>query len=128
MYKYSCILDKVKSQTNGVFSDKAVKSYDDFSIDGNMPTVKATIRNGAGIHCRPASLILKAATEMNDHEFFVISNNIEVPLSSILSLISLGLQKGDSVEIKVTGPDADNACAKMAALFETEFDFPPREV
>jgi len=92
-----------------------------------MSAKKVIIKNGAGIHCRPASLILKAATEMADHDFFVVSNGIEAPLSSILSLISLGLQRGDSVEIKADGPNADVACEKMAELFEKEFDFPPRE-
>lgn len=111
----------------GVFSGKSLIKLPVFLIDGNMSTKQATIKNGAGIHCRPASLILKAATEMNDHDFFVISSDIEVPLSSILALISLGLQQGDSIEIKVDGPDAESACQKMVELFETEFDFPPRE-
>ncbi len=92
-----------------------------------MGTRKVTIRNQAGIHCRPASMILKAATEMSDHSFSVIHNDIEVPLSSILSLISLGLQRGDTVTVKAEGPDPEYACGKMAELFEYEFDFPPRD-
>jgi phosphocarrier protein HPr len=109
------------------FSQNKPKKLSLFLIDRIMSSKKATIKNDAGIHCRPASLILKAATEMNDHDFLVISNDVEVSLSSILSLISLGLQRGDSVEIKVEGPDAEIACDKMVDLFETEFDFPPRE-
>ena len=35
----------------------------------------------------------------------------------------MGLQKGDSVTITVTGPNEVDACAKLAELFETEFDF-----
>ena len=35
----------------------------------------------------------------------------------------MGLQKGDSVTISVTGPREKEACEKLAELFETEFDF-----
>jgi phosphotransferase system HPr-like phosphotransfer protein len=47
-------------------------------------------------------------------------------LSSILSLISLGLQYGDEAVINVDGPNAAKACEAVAIAFETEYDFPPK--
>jgi phosphocarrier protein HPr len=88
-------------------------------------TVK--INNHAGIHCRPASNILNAINEYPDHRFVIVFPSREdTELNSILSLIALGLQRGDSISLRVTGPQEEVACEKIAQLFETEFDFPPR--
>ncbi len=88
-------------------------------------TVK--IKNQAGIHCRPASSILNAISDFPDHEFIVyLPGREDTELNSILSLIALGLQSGDQVTLRVSGPDEESACDKIASLFEFEFDFPPR--
>jgi len=88
-------------------------------------TVK--INNQAGIHCRPASAILNAISEFPDHEFIVsLPGREDTELNSILSLIALGLQSGDRITLRVSGADEANACDKISALFEFEFDFPPR--
>lgn len=86
----------------------------------------ATIHNRDGIHCRPSSAILTAVGEYPDTEFLVVCDRGESDLGSILSLLSLGLQKGDEVTITVTGKDEESACQRIADLFEFEFDFPPR--
>jgi len=59
-------------------------------------------------------------------EFKVVCDHGDSDLSSILSLLSLGLQKDDEVTISAAGPDAETACERIASLFEFEFDFPPR--
>ena len=84
---------------------------------------KVTIRNQAGIHCRPSSMILMAAQEFPDCKFRVISRNGESDLTSILSLISLGLEKGNEVTIRVEGPSEESAFAKLTYLFAFEYDF-----
>lgn len=86
----------------------------------------ATIHNRDGIHCRPSSAILTAVGEFPGTEFMVTCDRGESDLCSILSLLSLGLQKGDEVSIQVTGPNEEAACKRIADLFEFEFDFPPR--
>ena len=52
-----------------------------------------TVRNRAGIHCRPSGVILTAIkNEFPDHFFQVITDDGEVTeLDSMLALISLGL-------------------------------------
>ena len=48
-------------------------------------------------------------------------------LDSILSLISLGLCKGEEATLSVEGPEEDKAVERIGDLFEFEFDFPPRK-
>ena len=84
------------------------------------------VKNRDGIHCRPSSAILTAAAEFGDTQFHLNSEKGESDLGSILSLLCLGLQRGDSVTITTSGTKAEEACEKIAGLFEFEFDFPPR--
>ena len=85
-----------------------------------------TIQNRDGIHCRPSSAILTAVAEFPKTSFKIICDHGDSDLSSILSLLSLGLQKGDEVLITAEGENAEIACKRVADLFEFEFDFPPR--
>lgn len=88
-----------------------------------MQEKTVTIRNKAGIHCRPSSTIMIAAEQYPGHEFIVESARGNSGLQSILDLLALGLQCGDTVKIKVTGPKETEACEKLANLFSTEYDF-----
>lgn len=85
------------------------------------------IRNTAGIHCRPASVILSKITgEFPDTAFTLISGEEEIEINGILALISLGLCCGSKAELCVDGKDEERAIAEVGDLFEKEFDFPPR--
>ena len=86
-----------------------------------------TIRNKAGIHCRPSSVILNTITkEFPDHRFKVISDGVPTELNSILALISLGLSCGTQVVLQVEGADEEKAVQRIGDLFEYEFDFPEK--
>lgn len=82
-----------------------------------------TIRNKAGIHCRPSSAIMMAAADFPNTRFLVTAAGGTTELKSILDLLALGLQQGELVTIRATGADEDAACEKVASLFEKEFDF-----
>ncbi len=85
------------------------------------------IKNTAGIHCRPSSVILNKIQEFPGHTFHISApGRAETELNSILSLIAMGLHKGDRVTIKVSGANEQQAADAIADLFATEFDFPPR--
>ncbi|OGV48160.1 MAG: hypothetical protein A2X49_09005 [Lentisphaerae bacterium GWF2_52_8] len=86
-------------------------------------TVK--IKNKAGIHCRPSSAILTAVEDFKGHHFEIITDKGNTDLTSILGLLALGLQFGDTVTVKARGPNEAAACNRIASLFEYEFDFPP---
>ena len=87
---------------------------------------KIKIHNKAGIHCRPSSVLLNSIkSDFPDTTFTLITDEHQpTELNSILNLISLGLQYQDEAILQVEGPDEKEACAKIADMFEYEFDFP----
>ena len=92
-----------------------------------MKKRQVTIRNKAGIHCRPSSVILNTISkEFPDHRFEVIADGAGTELNSILALISLGLSCGTQVILEVEGADEENALKRIGDLFEYEFDFPEK--
>ena len=85
------------------------------------------IRNKAGIHCRPSSIILSTIQQKYPlHTFLIVKDGEEIELNSILNLISLGLACGENAILTVSGPDEDKAVDEIGDLFEYEFDFPPK--
>ena len=91
----------------------------------NMVERTATICNRDGIHCRPATLLVKFAEDY-EGKVEVANKRGQTDLTSIFEILGLALLHGDSVTIRVTGPDEEQRCAQLAELFETHFDFPPR--
>ncbi len=85
-----------------------------------------TVQNSAGIHCRPASMILNCASqEFPDVKLRVVSGDgEEAELNSILNLISLGLACGATGVLTAEGGNEEEALKKVGDLFEYQFDFP----
>lgn len=88
-----------------------------------------TIRNNAGIHCRPSGVILTTIkNEFPDHRIQLLTADGSVTeVDSILALISLALSKGTKATLQIEGIDEERAIKKLGDLFEFEFDFPPRK-
>jgi phosphocarrier protein len=91
-----------------------------------MVRKQAVIKNSMGIHCRPSAVILNATSDY-DGECRVIADSGETDLNSVMGLLALGLQQGDAITIEIEGPDEESFCQQLVELFETQFDFPPRE-
>lgn len=85
----------------------------------------ATVRNEQGIHCRPSAKIVTEALQQTC-EIRVFAESGEADLRSLLSLVSLGLQVGATVRVRVTGENEEAVCDRFVELFETHFDFPPQ--
>ena len=86
------------------------------------------IRNRAGIHCRPSSVILKTVSaEFADHTFELTSPRGEsCELNSIMGLLALCLTCGEKVVLTVEGAKEEQAADKIAELLEKIYDFPPQ--
>jgi len=89
---------------------------------------RVKIHNKAGIHCRPSSVILTTIKmEFPDTTFMLTKDGEEpIELNSILGLISMGLHCENEALLQVEGPKAEEACERVAFLFENEFDFPSK--
>ena len=88
--------------------------------------MSATVQNEQGIHCRPSAAIVKKIGRYAG-VILIEANEVTCDARSIMGLLALGLQRGDSVVLRVSGPDEKNVCLKLVELFETVFDFPLRE-
>lgn len=86
---------------------------------------QAEIKNEMGIHVRPTGIIIQEAGKYSC-EISVSAHGIETDLTDHMGLLALGLCKGDIVEISVSGTDEEAVGDAIVALFEREFDFPPK--
>ena len=90
-----------------------------------MTAKQATINNSAGIHVRPSGEIYQGLKDYPG-SIRLSAHGMSVSLSSVMGLIALGLQRGDTVEVEVDGPDDSAVCDHAVELLEKNFDFPPR--
>jgi len=74
-----------------------------------------TVTADSGIHARPATLLVQAASKFNS-DIHLEYNGKKVNLKSIMGVMSLGVPKGAQIKISAEGADAAEA---MAALTET---------
>jgi len=89
-----------------------------------MVTREATICNEYGIHCRPSAVIAKEAQQYSAEIRIVTSDGCEGDVKNLMALLSLGITCGQRIRIEVSGEYEDSICARIVALFETNFDFP----
>ena len=86
---------------------------------------QVTIHNERGIHCRPATVIAEALRDYTGRaQVRSLASQAECEASSVLGLMSLGLEAGAEVVARVSGPNEDVVGEKLVHLLETEFDFP----
>ncbi len=85
----------------------------------------ATIRNEMGIHVRPTGVIIDEMNNINA-QIKVCAKGLESDVKDHISILAMGLCKGDSVDIYVSGENEECISNKLVDLFEREFDFPPR--
>jgi phosphotransferase system HPr (HPr) family protein len=90
-----------------------------------MFETKAVVLNEAGIHCRPSAILVKEGSSYPG-KILITTPSGTCDLTSALECIMLGMEQGTEVKIQVTGPDEEAYAKKLAALFETHFDFPPQ--
>ncbi|MGW4930522.1 dihydroxyacetone kinase phosphoryl donor subunit DhaM [Agromyces sp. NPDC004153] len=83
---------------------------------GHVHARTVTLVNADGLHARPAAELVKLASTFGPR---VTVNGTDA--KSLLSIMSLGLTKGATVEIASDDPDGGAAVAAIAALAESGF-------
>lgn len=81
---------------------------------------EVTVRNRAGVHTRPASMIVREASRF-ESEFFIKKDGYEINGKSIIGVMTLAAEQGATLELLFEGPDEDAAADALAALFEGGF-------
>ncbi|WP_435924561.1 HPr family phosphocarrier protein [Paenibacillus sp. DYY-L-2] len=73
-----------------------------------------------GIHARPATALVNTANKFKGAEAFAEANGKKVTLKSILGVLSLGLEKGDSIKLIVEGEGAEDALQALTDVMINE--------
>ncbi len=79
------------------------------------------ILNRAGIHARPAALIVQTASQF-ESKIFLEKDSEQINAKSIMGIITLGASYQTPITITAEGSDEENAVEAMAKLFESRFE------
>lgn len=79
-----------------------------------------TLKNGSGLHARPASLFVAEASKFAA-DVFIEVNGKRVNAKSILGLLTLGVPQGQSMTIITDGSDEEKALNTLTKLVEDGF-------
>ena len=81
---------------------------------------EVTVTNRAGIHTRPASMIVRAAAQFKS-DFYIHKDAYEINGKSIIGVMTLAAEQGATLTLMFDGPDAEQAADAMVKLFEDGF-------
>jgi phosphocarrier protein len=82
-------------------------------------TVK--VINRAGVHARPAALLVQAAKDYKC-EIYLERDSDKINGKSIMGIITLGAAYGAEIRIIADGENEKEAVESLARLFETKFE------
>ena len=80
-----------------------------------------TIKNRAGIHARPAALLVQTASKFAS-KIWLEKGSDRINAKSIMGIITLGASFGTPIRIIAEGTDEEAAAAAIEALFESRFE------
>ena len=80
-----------------------------------------TIRDRAGMHARPAALLVKTASEF-ESRIYIEKDSERVNGKSIMGVITLGATYDTPLKIIADGPDETQALDALELLFENRFE------
>lgn len=80
-----------------------------------------TIINRAGIHARPAALLVQAAKDFSSNVFLEKGNN-RINAKSIMGILTLAASYGTELKIITEGDDEKEALEAMVRLFGSKFE------
>lgn len=82
-------------------------------------TVK--IVNKAGLHTRPASMIVKIAAKYKS-DFFIFKDGMEINGKSIIGVMTLAAAQGSELSLTFDGPDEQEMAEEIVDFFNRGFD------
>lgn len=85
-----------------------------------MITREVTVRNRAGVHTRPASMIVRTAARFKS-EFYIQKDGYEINGKSIIGVMTLAADQGSILTLVFEGADEEAAAEAMESLFEQGF-------
>jgi phosphocarrier protein HPr len=86
-----------------------------------MKEQTVVVQNRAGIHARPAALLVQTASKFKSSIFFE-KNNERVNGKSIMGVITLGAVFSTKIKVVADGNDEEEAVRAIADLFDKKFE------
>lgn len=86
-----------------------------------MKEQTVVVKNRAGIHARPAALIVQTASKFQSKIMF-IKENEEINAKSIMGIITLGAGYNTEILVTAQGADEEEAVTALSQLFERRFE------
>lgn len=85
-----------------------------------MVEKKVIVNHKVGLHARPASVFVQAASKFTS-DITVACEDRSANAKSILTVLTLGAHKGAVITISAEGEDADQAVSELVELVENNF-------
>ena len=82
---------------------------------------KFKIKNTQGLHARPASIFVKIANKY-EAQVTVKKGPESVNGKSIMGLMTLAANRGSTIEIEASGPDAQKAVEELEQFLSSDID------
>lgn len=86
-----------------------------------MKKAQVTITNRLGIHARPASKLVKEASQGNS-QVWLVKDGHRVNARSILGLMLMQIEHGAIVTVEVEGPDEEEVLERIVNLIVSKFE------
>ena len=80
-----------------------------------------TISNRAGIHARPAAMLVQTTKDFHCNIYFEKGRD-KINAKSIMGIITLGAAFGTEINIIAEGEDEEAAVKALVRLFESKFE------
>ena len=81
---------------------------------------KVKVKSDAGVHARPASILVREAMKY-PCDIYIIKDQMEANGKSIMSVLGLAITKGSSLIIRAHGEMEEEAVERLSALIENDF-------
>ena len=85
-----------------------------------MKEFNYTINDPNGIHARPAGVLVKEVKGF-ESAITVWKGDASCDMKKLMKLMGMGIKQGDTITIKVEGPDEDTAVEAVKKAFEENF-------
>jgi phosphocarrier protein HPr len=79
-----------------------------------------TVRNRAGLHTRPAAMVVKVASQFSS-DIYLVRDGFNINAKSIIGVMTLAAEQGCELGLIVEGSDEAEAHAAVVDLFATGF-------
>jgi len=85
-----------------------------------MQEIVLTIEHDEGLHARPAQLFVRTAQKFKS-DIFIECHQKRANAKSVLSILTLGVNKGTKIKVLAKGEDAGQSLQALAALVASNF-------